>query len=371
VASTPSGPSFGPPTTPAVQVPAGGEGSASDEPQEGAAEAQRRPVPTIGNGPVPTLQDDETSVMPEIASGMPVRWADIASPWLSSIGGDSRGTRWEAGIMARVALRFDDDKAALVHDEEYEAVLFPLGDLLDASRSVAVDYDDRDLRTDAPTPCTYRLPSTPLKPKTRFDQYQRDLVDHLVRSQSVELQTNRDLKLFSRPGETPEAFAQRCDQAASDAADAEAAKLRTKYETKLTSIQGQMQTAEGRTKVLEEQKKGQRNDEILSTAGSILGGFLGGKSRGSLLNSVLGKAGSVAGKHGRASATGERLNAAESKLSSLQQQYDELEASLTKELADIDAKWKATAGAVSSMQVPLERTDVKVVAIALVWIPVP
>ena len=354
--------SFAPPTSPPVQL-AGGEGSASDEPQEGAAEAQRRLVPTIGA--------DETSVMPQVATGMPVRWADVASPWLSSIGGDSRGTRWEAGIIARVALRYDDDKADLVHDEEYETVLFPLTDLLDASRSVGVDYDDRDLRTDAPTPCVYRLPKSALTPKTKFDQYQRDLIDYLVRSRSVELQTNRDLKLFSRPGEAPEAFAQRCTQAADSAADDESAKLRTKYETKINSIQGQMQTAEGRTKVLEEQKKGQRNDEILSTAGSILGGFLGGKSRGSLLNSVLGKAGSVAGKHGRASATGERLNAAESKLSTLQQQYDDLEASLTKELADIDSKWASLATNVTTMQVPLERTDVKITAISLVWIPVP
>ena len=40
----------------------------------------------------------------------------------------SAGGRREAAVVARVALRYDDAKADLVHDEEYEAVLFPLAD---------------------------------------------------------------------------------------------------------------------------------------------------------------------------------------------------------------------------------------------------
>jgi hypothetical protein len=92
------------------------------------------------------LQGDEISMLPEVASGVRVRWADVASPWLATVGGDPRGTRSEAAIVARVALRYDDEKADLVHDEEYEAVLFPLADPVGASRSIAIDYDDRDLR---------------------------------------------------------------------------------------------------------------------------------------------------------------------------------------------------------------------------------
>ena len=43
-----------------------------------------------------------------------VRWADVAAPWLPTIGGDPRGTRLEASVVARVALRYDDEKADLV-----------------------------------------------------------------------------------------------------------------------------------------------------------------------------------------------------------------------------------------------------------------
>jgi len=83
------------------------------------------------------LATDETNVLPEIAAGVMVRWADVASPWLTTIGGDTRGARYEASIVGRVALRYDDEKADLVHDEEYEAVIFPLAEPVDPTRSIA------------------------------------------------------------------------------------------------------------------------------------------------------------------------------------------------------------------------------------------
>ncbi len=58
--------------------------------------------------------------------------------------------------MARVHLRYDDTKADLVHDQEYECVLVPLAEPVDVSRALAVDYDDRDLRTEPQTAKVYR-----------------------------------------------------------------------------------------------------------------------------------------------------------------------------------------------------------------------
>ena len=106
-----------------------------------------------------------------------MRWADIASPWLTTVGGDSRGARHEAAVVARVALRYDDDKADLVHDEEYEAVVFPLAEPVDPTRSIAVDYDDRDLRTDAPNPCVYRLAERTGEGQDVVVAVERDLID--------------------------------------------------------------------------------------------------------------------------------------------------------------------------------------------------
>ncbi len=124
--------------------------------------------------------------------------------------------------------------------------------------------------------------------------------------------------------------------------------------------------------MLDTERKGRRNEEVLSTAGSILGGLLGGRqSRGGMLGSILGSAGSAAGRRTRTAAAGDRLDAAENKLESLHQQLEDLEAELGQEVTDIDAKWMAKAKNVTPLTVRLERTDVKVTQLALVWIPVP
>ncbi len=314
---------------------------------------------------------DSSPVAPQVAEGIPVRWADPAAPWLPAVGADPRGTRWSAAVVARVALRYDDDKAGLMHDEEYEAVLHPLAEQADPSLAIGVDYDDRDLRPEAPPQPNYVLPSAPVKTKTYWTGLQRGLIDHLVRSRALQLQTNRTLKAFARPGETPEAFFQRCYQLADAKGDEETAALRDKYQAKVLSLRKQLQEAEGRAQVLDEEAKGRRNQEILSTAGSILGGLLGGsKSRGGLLGSVFSKAGTAAGRRGRSNAASERLDAAEDKIQLIHRQLEALEGELTAEVTEIDTRWMAVAKEITTVPVTLEKTDVKITQVALVWLPV-
>ena len=66
-----------------------------------------------------------------------------------------------------------------------------------------------------------------------------------------------------------------------------------------------------------------------------------------------------------------RLDAAENKLDLLHQQLEELEGELGQDITDIDAKWMATAKVIVTEPISLERTDVKVTQLNLVWIPVP
>ena len=74
----------------------------------------------------------------------PVHFLDPAANWAASVGAVP-GHRLVAGAIARVLLRFDDAKAGIVHDQEYEAILKPLSPFPAAHEFRAVDYDDRDL----------------------------------------------------------------------------------------------------------------------------------------------------------------------------------------------------------------------------------
>jgi Helicase HerA, central domain len=349
--------------TPTAAAPAAGAEPATQAAPAPAAEGA--PTEAAPAAPAPTVAADATTVMPTVAGGVAVRWVDPAAPWLGEVGGDDTGATGEAAVAARVMLRYDETKADLVHDEEYEAVLFPLGANVDVTRAIAVDYDDRDLRDTDPGGWTYRLSDAPISESAFWKQVQRDLVDHLARSGALELSVNRDLKLYGRPGEDAEAFTTRCLQAADEKADAEIAKLRDKYEKKVTTLRDRIDAASDAAEVAADQQEARERDSLLSSAGSILGGLLGGRSRGGLLGQI----GRAAGRTSRSAAGGSRVKAAAKKVARLQAELEEVEAELAEELIEIDARWMELAKNVSTVPVTLERTDVKVTHLALAWIP--
>ena len=217
--------------------------------------------------------------MPTVADGVPVRYLAPDAPWAAAVGAVAGGTRLQPAAVARVQLRYDDEKADLVRDEEWEAVLLPLTAMPDTSAARAVDYDDRDLVTDVPPGARFVLTDAPLAKKTYWTQLRKDVVDYLVRNRQLEIQANRMLKLWSRPGESPEQFAERCRQAAEAGADQATAALRSKYEVKAKRLRDQLMAAQARVDEYGDAASG----DLLSTAGTLLGSFLGGRRRTSAM----------------------------------------------------------------------------------------
>jgi hypothetical protein len=309
--------------------------------------------------------------MPPVASGIAVRFVDVAAPWLAAVGGDPAGATRSPAIVARVALRYDETKADLIHDDEFEAVLHPLTGQLDVTAIIPVDYDDRDLLVDTPAAVVFELPAAPVDTKSFWTAAERDLRDHLVRTLAIDLPANAGLKLYGRPGESADQFVGRCRDAAFDRANADVAALRTKYETKLARALEQREAADGRAVVLREEAEGKRNAEMLSTTGSVLGGFLGGrKTAGGLLGGLFGDASTAARKRGSTSAADQRVAAAQKKVSRIDDQIADLESELQAEVATITNRWASVANTVTTLRVGLEKTDVKVTQICLAWIPV-
>ena len=324
------------------------------------AAADVAPV-VVSAGPLaaaPTqLADDETPVAPTIAAGIPVSFLDPAAAWSAQIGA-APGSHVKPAVIARVVLRFDDTKAGLMHNEEYEAVLFPITPLPNPADFIAVDYDDRDLRDDPSGPLAYGLIKAELGKKTWWTTLQKGLADHLVRTRTVEVLTNPDLKLYSRIGETPEAFAARCTETAGTKADEQIAALQKKYETKLRTAQSKFDTAASAS----QQAAARHEAEHGATAqvANVLGGlFSGRRSRTSL-----------ASEYKRNAASQARVDAAYGKATAAQQTIADLEAELQTEVAEIDAKWTGLAANVQPVAIPLAKSDVAVTDFRLVWVPV-
>jgi hypothetical protein len=257
-------------------------------------------------------------------------------------------------VIARVQLRFDDTKAGLVHDQEYEAVLTPITATPAAQAFRAVDYDDRDLLPEPPAGAVYTLPPSEVGAKTWWTTLQRDLTDHLTRSMSLEVPTNPDLKLYGRIGESTEEFAARCAAAAADAGDRQIAALQSKYEKKIVALQARLQSAQATV----QREESARTATVASDAvGGILGGLFGGR-RTSMTTAAR-----------RATAAHGRVEAAQDRVAELERGLLDVQAALDAEMAGIRAQWAVRASAISPMTVALEKSDVRVSSIGLVWIP--
>ena len=320
-------------------------------------------APTPASPDLADLAHDETPVAPTVSSEARVCYLDPAAPWAREIGAGAVGGSLNAGLAFRVKILFDETKADLRHDEEWEAVLFPLESGSRVQDAVAVDYDDRDFLAEPVRPAPFVLPSADVQSADYFRSLKRDLQEHLYGSLTLDLFQNSALKLYSRAGETEEAFRARCLEAAEDAADADAAKLRDRFESRLKTARERRDAAARRVRELEVDVGTRRQHELVSGAGELLSMFLGGKARVRALSGA-------ASRRSQTRRTQERANSAAEKLEDYENAIATLEDDLSQELENVWAEWREKAAAVEPFPVPLEKMDVRVEDPVLFWAPI-
>jgi hypothetical protein len=305
------------------------------------------------------LAGDGSPVAPKVAAEIPVRWLDGAAPWARDVGA-GRGGPLRPGVAMRVRLLFDDEKAGLRHEQEWESVLYPLAAHPRPESAVGVDYDERDFRSEPPAGAVYAMPEAPLAKPELFRTLRKEMEDHLFRSRTLTLWRNDALKLWSRVGESEEEFRKRCLEAAEDAADGDAAKLRDRYEKRLQAARDRKAQAERRVRELHTDVGTRRQQEVVAGAGEILSLFLGGRRR---IRSLSG----AASRRAQTVRTQERLQSAAEKMEDYEEAIRALEDELARELQDGWATWESAAGSVTAVEVPLEKTDVRVEELLLFW----
>ena len=317
--------------------------------------------------PEPELADDESAVAPEVADNVEVAYLDPAAPWAQQIGADPDGRRLVPAIAARVRLLFDETKGDLRHESEWEAVVAPLGGDVDGADFVPVDYDDRDLRRTPPEGAVYALPDAKIHTKTFFNTAQRTLKDHLYRSESLSLLRNDELKLYSRVDETRDEFEERCRREADKRLDEEADELRQAMAKKEDRVRDAIAKAEDRVRELESDTQDRKRNEILSGAIDVIGGLFGGKKSA---RSILGGVRRASSKRRTTANARNRLDTAKNRLEEKMGQLDELADTLTDTLEEARDEWDTAAEAITEFEVGLEKTDITVEDLVLVWVPV-
>jgi len=313
--------------------------------------------------PLPDLPDDATPLRPDVADGIPIGWLDPAAPWASKLGSEPNAPL-AAGIAARVELLFDDRRGSLRHEEVWEALFFPLRTPLKAREAKIVDYDPRDFVEEAPEGAIYRIPDFDLGSKTAIRQATAELEDFLYANRTVEMLHNPELKLYSRVGEGREAFEARCLEAAEAAADAEAGKLRDRYESRLDAARKRLREQERRVRDLEATADARRQEELLAGASDVLSMFLGGRKRTRSLSSA-------ARRRNRSRASDRRADDAVERLEEAEESIEAIEADLAEELEALWAEWEAAATKIDAFEVGLEKNDIRITDTRVFFAPAP
>jgi hypothetical protein len=311
--------------------------------------------------PAPELAEDETLVAPEVAAA--AYYLDAAAPWAAEVGAVPGGTRLTPALVTRVHMLFDDTKADLRETVEWEAVVTIDGADVDWAAAVAVDYDTRDLRRDAPAGASYVLTDAPIGDKRWFRSLTADLKDHLYRSRTVSLQANRELKLFSRIDESEAAFADRCRAAADEGKDEEVAKIRDRITARMDKLQVAIAKYEDRIDELEADVRNRRNQDLISIGSSVLGSILSGRASTSTIARSAGRAAT------RGQSAAQRIQTIENRIAEKNLALEDLEGDLAEAVSDIEAEWNAKAEAIERIDISLEKNDITVDEVSLLWLP--
>lgn len=327
------------------------------------------PPPASPTAPSPPVApaDDETPMPPTLAEGIRGVHLDPAATWATTVGAVAGGTRLQAAVGLTVSMHFDETSVDVAMDQTWEAVLSPLTDPFDAEQLHLVDHDPRDFGPAPPAGARYVLGDVDLDKKAWFTRLQADVVAHLRASQKVEVLRNAELELASRPGETAEQFHARCAAAGDAAADAEAAKIRDAITKKIDRVRTAIATAEDRVDTAKTSASASKTNEIVGAAGSVLGNLLGGS------RSVRGMAGDVRGvasRRGQTQRANRRIDEAENRLAEKTDDLHALEEDLAQTLVEIDDKWAEIAAEVDTVEIGLEKTDIRVDDLFVIWIPV-
>lgn len=309
-----------------------------------------------------SIPDDATVVAPKIAPGVSVGFLDPGAPWAEIIGASKSSSRYAVGLAARVHLTFDDRYAKIDHDEEWEAIYFPIGDDFDPSTAHSVDHDERDFLSEPPTEATFVIPDVPIHTKQWFSGISNDIRNHLHRNRAVRVFKNPSLKVYGRIDEAAADFEARCTRLADDKADAAVAALTKKYATRIDRARDQLDRAMEKVEDARLDVDTRKQEELMSGAGTLLGVLLGRKNTRSLSTAT--------SKRSMTRKAERRLKSAQRKVGDEVEDVDELESDMAQEVADIASEWGEKAADIETIEIGLEKTDISVDSLSLVWIPV-
>jgi hypothetical protein len=269
---------------------------------------------------------------------------------------------YEPALVGLAQLRFVHNRSRLTHAEDVAYLLRLSGEEYSVNwgeGKVLLESDDLDRK---PEPDAYfaDLPSD-LGNSKRHTALRKEFEDYLYYNSSIMLYHNPHLKLYSEVAESPQAFQRRCRKVAREALDAEAKKLKAKYEREVDRLDDRLEREERELEQDKIEHDARKQEELLSGVESLIG-LLGRRRLSSSLSTA-------SRRHRMTRQAQADIKESEEAIDELEERIDELEAEAKAELEDLSDKWNALLEEVEELEVRPRRTDVRLNLFALAWVP--
>jgi hypothetical protein len=262
-------------------------------------------------------------------------------------------------LVAEVSVTFDEAKAGFVLQETLVRGLFPLA-AGGPGEPVAIPFAEGDLCAVPPEGSLFApLPAWADDPWELAALGQR-VVERILRSETRGLWSNPRLSLYATAGEPRPAFEARCRAAVEARIDAEAARLKVRWAGKADKLHERIAAKQARLADQQGVLRARRAEEALN-AGQTLLSLFGGRRR-SLSTAVT--------RRRQVQASHERVSGLEEEILALQHDLLALEEDAALALAEARTRQEAALGATVEEPVGLEKDDVRLTSLGVVWVPV-
>ena len=343
--------------------PSGAARTAPAVPPSGSAHTASAPPPAAAPRPAPAR-----AARP-LPAGIEARWLEPRAAFSARMNdafsrheearGEAAHLQYRPALYARVRLRFDEERAGYLHDEEQVRVYFPLGDRV-PSEPLDVPLTDDDLLRQAPAQASHgELPAF-LDESTEFTAARKALVDHIYRSEARGQWVCPPLKMHGRAGETRDGFQERCREAAEDSVEDALATLAERYEKKIDRLTDRARRKEAQVQGYEDKLRAEKTQEMVNGA-EVLASFFFGRKR---------SLGSVASRRKTTTAAKNRLAAAADDLAQLTLDIEELQDELEEKQAGLVEDADERLDAIEEREVRLEKNDIDLLDFGVLWVPV-
>ncbi len=268
---------------------------------------------------------------------------------------------------ARIA--YSDSKLGL-DDSREVVVLTPITDEavpVDWERAEPADFTTSDLKSaPAAAGVSFKAVPAPAAKSKSYATWEKDFGRWAVQTQSIELLKSSRTGILSKPDESERDFRIRLQSEVRENRDAEREKVRMKFASKITTLQDRLRRATQTKQVQSEQATGAKMQAAVSVGATILGALLGRKA---VSASTLGRATTAARGMSRIGRESEDVARADANVGAIQQQLDDLNASLESELQKVGEQWDVQTDTLDRALIKPKRGGVSVQLVALAWVP--